>query len=186
MLLATVVLDPPTALFVGGILSLVSIKLVRKEGLAEVWRIGQLAGAWGVVYALSVGWHFFFRTDWMFFYALDTSTLPLVPMYVLFVLICAIWGALGGMGVAALVLVNQVKLAWLAFAGAFLGWAYFFVATLDQYQHVGTRAEYLAGTAKHIMDDSQWVMASNVAPAIFGVVGVGILVLQIRRIRALS
>ena len=114
----------------------------------------------------------------------DTAKLPLGPLYVLFIFICAVWGALGGMGVAALILVKQTKLAALAFLGAFLGWGFFFLATFDQYQKVGTRAEYLAGTAKHIMDDTQWVIASNVAPAIFGVVAVGILVLQIRRMRA--
>lgn len=184
MMLATVLIDPPTTLFGGAILALISMKLVQRNGVDEVWRVGQLAGAWGFVYALSVGWHFFFRTDWMFFYAMDTSALPLVPFYGLFVFVCAAWGALGGLSVAALLHAKKTSLAWVAFGGAILGFVMLLFITLDQYQHVGTRAEYLAGTAKPIFEDPNWVMASNVSPAIFGLAAVGIIVLQVRRMRA--
>ena len=184
MMLATVLIDPPTTLFGGAILALISMKLVRTRGVDEVWRVGQLSFLWGLVYALSVGWHFFFRTDWMFFYAVDTSSLPLVPLFALFVFVCATWGGIGGLSVAAALHAQKTALAWLAFAGAILGFVLFLFITLDQYKHVGTRAEYLAGTAKLITDDPNWVMASNVSPALFGIAAVGIIVLQVRRMRA--
>ncbi len=184
MMLATVLIDPPTTLFGGALLALISMKLVKTKGVEEVWRVGQLSFLWGLVYAVSVGWHFFFRTDWMFFYAMDTSSLPLVPLFALFVFVCAAWGGIGGLSVAALVHAKQTALAWLAFAGALLGFVLFLFITLDQYKHVGTRAEYLAGTAKLITDDPNWVMASNVSPVIFGLAAVGIIVLQVRRMRA--
>lgn len=183
-MLATVLIDPPTTLFSGAILALISMKLVQKKGVGEVWRVGQLSFAWGLIYALSVGWHFFFRTDWMFVYAMDTSGLPLVPLFVLFVFVCAAWGGLGGLSVAALLHAKKMVFAWLAFAGALLGFVLFLFITLDQYKHVGSRAEYLAGTARLVTDDASWVMASNVSPAIFGLAAVGIIVLQIRRTRA--
>jgi hypothetical protein len=183
-LFATVLIDPPTTLFAGGILALISMKLVQKNGVDEVWRVGQLSFAWGFIYGLSVGWHFFFRTDWMFFYAMDTSSLPLVPIYAVFVLICAAWGGIGGLSVAALVHAKKTALAWAAFFGSLLGFVMLLLITIDQYKHVGTRAEYLAGTAKLISDDPNWVMASNVSPAIFGLAAVGIIVLQVRRMRA--
>lgn len=184
MMLATVLIDPPTTLFAGGILALISWKLVKTKGLDEVWRVGQLAGAWGFVYALSVGWHFFFRTDWMFIYAMDTTGLPLVPLFILFVFICTAWGAIGGVSVAALVHMKRAALAWVAFAGAVLGFAFFLFITLDQYQHLCTTKEYLAGSTRMVTDDPNWVMASNVSPAIFGLAAVGIIVLQVRRMRA--
>ena len=118
MMLATVLIDPPTTLLGGAILALISMKLVKTKGVDEVWRVGQLSFLWCLVYALSVGWHFFFRTDWMFFYAMDTSSLPLVPLFALFVFVCAAWGGIGGLSVAALVHAKQTALAWLAFAGA--------------------------------------------------------------------
>ena len=184
MTLATVLIDPPTTLFAGGILAFISWKLVKTKGLDEVWRVGQLSAGWGLAYGISVGWHFFFRTDWMFIYAMDTSTLPLVPLFVLFLFLCASWGALGGLGVALLVHLQKPALAVTGFVGAFLGWGFFLFITLDQYKHIGTTKEYLAGTAKLITDDPNWVMASNVSPVIFGIAAVGIIVLQVRRMRA--
>jgi hypothetical protein len=184
MSLATVLIDPPTTLFGGAILALISMKLVRTKGMDEVWRVGQLSAAWGLVYGISVGWHFFYRTDWMFTYALDTSTLPLVPLFVVFLFLCAAWGGLGGLATAALLHAKKTALAWVAFAGAIGGWGFFLFITLDQYKHIGTRAEYLAGTSKLITDDPNWVMASNVSPVIFGLTAVGVIVLQVRRMRA--
>jgi len=149
-----------------------------------VWRVGQLSAVWGFVYAISVGWWFFFRTDWMFVYTLDTSSLPLVPLYLLFLFICTAWAALGGLGVAVLVHLKKGALGVAAFAAALLGWGLFLFMTLDQYTHVGTRAEYLAGTAKALSDDSNWLMASNVTTLIIAIPSIAILVMQVRRIRA--
>jgi hypothetical protein len=183
MTLATVIIDPPTTLFAGGILALVSWKLVKAD-VAEVWRVGQLSMIWGLVYGLSVGWHFFFRTDWMFFYAMDTSELPLVPVYVAFLFVCAVWGGLGGLSVAALIHVRQGPLAIAAFIGALGGFGLLLWITLDQYLHVGTRAEYLSGTARFLQEDSSWVTASNISPIVFGLAAVAIIARQVRRIRA--
>ncbi len=182
--LATVLIDPPTTLFGGAILGLISMRLVQKRGAEEIWRVGALAAIWGLVYGISVGWHFFFRTDWMFFYAMDTSSLQLVPIFVLFLFVCSAWGGLGGLSVAALVHLKKTALAWVAFTGAIAGFVMLLLITLDQYKHVGTRAEYLAGTAKLISDDSSWVMASNVSPAIFVSAAIVIIVLQVKRMRA--
>ncbi len=184
MTLATVLIDPPTTLFAGAILALISLKLIRIKGIEEVWRVGQLSAAWGLVYGFSVGWHFFNRTDWMFFYAMDTSGLPLVPLYALFLFVCSAWGGIGGLSVAALIHVKQTALAWVAFASALLGFGLFLFITADQYQHVGTTKEYLAGTAKLMTDDSAWVTATNISPVIFGLAAVGIIVVQLRRLRA--
>ncbi len=184
MMLATVLIDPPTALFAGAILALISMKLLKNKGIDEVWRVGVLSAIWGLVYGISVGWHFFYRTDWMFTYALDTSSLPLVPLFIFFLFLCAAWGGLGGLAAGALIQAKKVALAWVAFAGAFLGWGFFLFITLDQYKHLGTRQEYLAGTAKLVFEDPNWVMASNVSPAIFGVAAIVIIAMQIRRMRA--
>jgi hypothetical protein len=183
MTLATVLIDPPTTLFAGGILALISWKLVKVD-LAEVWRVGQLSAAWGLAYGIGVGWWFFFRPDWMFVYTTDTSKLPLVPLYLLFLFICALWGGLGGLGVGLLVHLKKPALAVTAFASAILGWALFLFMTLDQYTHVGTRSEYLAGTAKALADDANWLMASNVSAVVCGIPAIGIIVLQVRRMRA--
>ncbi|PZR12781.1 MAG: hypothetical protein DI536_14530 [Archangium gephyra] len=184
MTLATVLIDPPTTLFAGAVLALISLKLIRGRGMEEVWRVGQLAAAWGLVYGVSVAWHFFNRTDWMFFYAMDTSGLPLVPMYLVFLFVCSAWGALGGLAVAALIHVKRVGLAVGATLSAVVGFGLFLFITLDQYMHVGTTRQYLAGTAGKMTDDAAFVTATNISPIIFGLAAVGIIALQVRRARA--
>lgn len=182
MLLATVLLDPPTTLMAGGILALISTKLLPKS-LDEVWRVGQLSAAWGLVYALSVGWHFFFRTDWMFVYLFDTATLPKAPAYALFVAICVVYGFVGGVGVGLLVHFRKTALAWVSTLGVIVSHLSCLAITFDQYVKVGTTPEYLAGTAKPLLEDGAIMLANNVSPAVFGLVAVGIIVLQIRRAR---
>lgn len=184
MTLATVLIDPPTTLFAGAVLALISLKLIRGRGMEELWRVGQLAAAWGLVYGVSVAWHFFNRTDWMFFYAMDTSGLPLVPMYLVFLFVCSAWGALRGLAVAALIHVKRVGLAVGATLSAVVGFGLFLFITLDQYMHVGTTKQYLAGTAGKMTDDAAFVTATNISPVIFGLAAVGIIVLQVRRARA--
>ncbi len=184
MTLATVLIDPPTTFFAGSILALVSLKLIRVRGADELWRLAQLAAGWSALYALCVGWYFFARTDWMFVYVIDTATLPLVPLYAVFVFVCIAWGVLGALGTGALLLVKKTGLALVSFAGALGGFLLFLYMTLDQYMHVGTYAEYHAGTAKKITDDSAWVTASNVAPVFFGLAAVAIIVTQLKRAKA--
>ena len=91
---------------------------------------------------------------------------------------------LGALGTGALLLLKKTGAAFAAAALAIVGFALLLYVTLDQYTHIGTRAEYLAGTAKPLMDDTTWATASNVASAIFGLAAVGIIVLQVRRTRA--
>lgn len=184
MTLATVLIDPPTTLFAGAVLALISLKLIKSRGLDEVWRVGQLSALWGLIYGFSVGWHFFNRTDWMFFYAMDTTGLPLVPIYLVFLFVCAAWGAIGGLAVAALIHVKKVGLAVAGTLSIVVGFGLFLFITLDQYTHVGTTKQYLAGTAGKMTDDAAFVTATNLSPVIFGLAAVGIIVLQVRRARA--
>lgn len=180
----TVLIDPPTTLFAGAVLAFVSSKLIRVRGLEEVSRVGRLSALWGLIYGLSVGWHFFNRTDWMFFYAMDTSGLPLVPIYAVFLFVCAAWGALGGLAIAALLHVKKVGVAIAATSSILVGFGLFLFITLDQYTHVGTTKEYLAGVAKKMTDDAQFVTATNISPVVFGIAAVIIIVTQVKRARA--
>lgn len=183
MTLATVLLDPSATLMAGAILALISMKLLPK-GLDEVWRVGQLSAAWGLVYGISVGWHFFFRTDWMFVYLFDTSSMAKAPAYVVFLAICVAFGFVGGLGVGLLLHLKKTALAWVTAVGLVVTQLVLLAITFDQYVKVGTTAEYLAGTAKKLAEDSTFMIFQNLAPVVFGLAAVGIIVLQVRRIRA--
>lgn len=183
MVLATVLLDPSATLMGGAILALISLKLLPR-GLEEVWRVGQLSAAWGGVYAVSVGWHFFFRTDWMFVYLFDTSSMARAPAYALFVAICVAFGFVGGLGVGLLVHLGKTALAAVTTVGLVATQLLLLAITFDQYAKVGTTAEYLAGTAKKLADDPTFMTFQQLAPVVFGLAAVGIIVLQVRRMRA--
>ena len=142
-----------------------------------------LSGLWGLIYGLSVGWHFFNRTDWMFCYLVDVSRWPLAVVYAVFLFVCAAWAALGGTAVAGLIHLQNTGLAIGVAVSAVMGFALFLAMTLDQYTHVGTRDEYLAGKAIATTSDPAWVTASNVSAAIFGLAAVGIIATQVRRMR---
>lgn len=119
----------------------------------------------------------------MFCYLVDVARWPLVPVYVVFLFVCVAWAALGGSSVAALVHLKKTGLAVAVTVGAVVGFALFLAMTLDQYTHVGSREDYLAGRAIATTSDPAWVTASNVSAAVFGLAAVVIIALQVRRIR---
>lgn len=179
--LATVLLDPPTTLMAGGILALISMKLISRGGLPEVWRAARFGMLFALVYAISVGWFFFQRADWMFVYLTDTTKLPLVPLYLAFTFICVGFGLLGTLGVAVLVHLGQRGLAWAAMVSAAASLVCTQVLTLDRYVVVGTTAQFLAGTAPKLSDDGTMMVWMNLSPGLFLPVAIAVIVLQVRR-----
>lgn len=180
--LATVLLDPPTTLMAGGILAVISMKLISRGGLPEVWRAARFGALFALVYALSVGWFFFQRADWMFVYLADTSRLPLVPLYLAFTFICVGFGVMGTLGVATLLHLGQRALAWATLAAAVASLACVQVLTLDRYVVVGTTAQFAAGAAPKLTDDGTMLVWMNLSPLLFGTVAIAIIVVQVRRI----
>lgn len=115
---------------------------------------------------------------------MDTTQLPLAAIYAVFIFVCTAWAAIGGTAVAALIHLGRVPAAIAVALSAIIGFGLFLFMTLDQYTHVGTRAEYVAGRAVLAMEDSSWKMASNVSAGIFGLAAVVIIAMQIRRARS--
>jgi hypothetical protein len=180
-LFATVLLDPPTTLMAGGILALISTRLIGRAGLDEVWRTALLATGWGVAWSVSVAWFFFFRTDWMFAYVLDGARVPLWPAFLVFTLVCTGFCFLGALAVGLLLHLKRTALAWAATLSAALGYLGCQLMTTTQYMAVGSYAQFLAGQAPKLADDEVMVRAltaSGVAIAIFSVALIGA---QVRR-----
>src|SRR5687768_16220390 len=101
--LATVLLDPPTALLFGCALAMVSTRLLRKNPETELARTVKLGSAWAVFYGLCVAYFYFVYPDWMFAYLKDARETPLVPTYVAFVAILAAFGAIGAAATATMI-----------------------------------------------------------------------------------
>lgn len=161
MLLATVILDPPTTFLAGTIIALLGTKLIRKSGSAEVWKSAVLAVIWSALYGLAVGWMYFIRTDWMYVYLLDTSGMPLLPTYLAFFVVMLTFGFAGA--IAGGHLVQNGKFGW---AVALTVLAVFtlvmiFVLTGPQYVAMGTTKEYWAGATKKLTEDPEAMQGVN-------------------------
>lgn len=165
-LIATVLLDPPTALLFGCLVALVSSRLIARNPDGEIPRTGAFGAAWGAFYALSVGWFFFRYPDWMFAYLRDARDVPLLPAYVVFVLICAAFGAAGALGTAALIRRGMRGAAWAVTFGALLTIGATFYLQLAQYLVVGTFADFWAGRAAPIQSVGPMQVALNVSGAV--------------------
>src|SRR4051812_16786012 len=95
--LATVLLDPPTTLFAGTIIALVSAKLIARDPVREINRTALFAVIWSVIYGFAVSYMFFVYPDWMLTYLKDASTVPLVPTFIVFMLALVVCGFAGSL-----------------------------------------------------------------------------------------
>jgi hypothetical protein len=134
----------------GAAIAFFSARLIQKNPDLEVPRTTLLAGAWGVIWGISVGYMYFNYKDWMLAYLMDGEKLPTVPTYLLFVFMLFVHACLAALGISMLVLRKKIGLALaitLCIAASNI------LTTLLQghaYQHIGTFAEYWAGQAKTV------------------------------------
>lgn len=165
-LLATVLLDPPTALITGSGLALFSLKMLRKSPEAETRRLALLGAAWGAWYAVCVSWMFFQKTDWMLVYLADGKDLPVVPAFALFMAICAFFGVVGALATSWLVATGRLGLGIALFLGTVVTVGVIGLLQGDAYLHVGSLAEYRAGTAPHLKDLPEMQKMMNLSGAL--------------------
>ncbi|MBX7100665.1 MAG: hypothetical protein K1X89_23330 [Myxococcaceae bacterium] len=175
-LLATVLMDPFTAMLFGCGVAVFSTQLLRKSPQVEIARTAKIAAGWSAWWGLCVGWMFFNRSDWMFVYLHDTTTLPLVPLYVLFVGTLVFVGLLAGLATSWVVVHKGLGAGIAVLAGMLVVQASSALLQADAYIHVGTTAEYRAGAAKLLTDQPDVVRAFNLitvaaASTAFGLLG---------------
>lgn len=183
MTLATVILDPPTALLFGCAVALISSGLIARDPERETMRTALFGAGWAVFYGLCVGWFFFARSDWMLVYLKDAREVPLVPAFIVFLLILAAHGAVGALANAALLRRGHRGLAWAVMVGGILTLGGAFWLQSRQYFLVGTWAEYHAGTAVPLPTDATMQVAMNVSGALSAVSAIGIFVYRYLKAR---
>lgn len=164
--LATVILDPPTALLFGCAIALISAGLIARDPEREILRTALWGGGWALFYGLCVGWFFFQRADWMLVYLKDAQTVPLVGAYVVFLLVLVAHGAVGALANAALLRRGKRGMAWLVMLGAILTLGGAFWLQAKQYFLVGSYAQYYANVAIPLPQDSTMQVAMNVSGAL--------------------
>ncbi len=184
--LATVLLDPPTALLAGAVLALVSSKLIALQPEREALRTTWLGAAWGVFYAGCVGWLFFTEPDWMLAYLKDAREVSLLPAFIVFAALCAAHGAFGALAVSAFIARGRLMLgvaltvAAVAVVGAvfWLQWQQYFV--------IGTFEAYYRGDAVPLQNDAVTQMKMNVAGGLTAVGSIAVIAWRIVQTKRLG
>ncbi|MBK7863759.1 MAG: hypothetical protein IPJ65_35175 [Archangiaceae bacterium] len=177
-LLATVILDPTTALIGGAAIAVFSTRLIQKSPELELKRTAILGALWGLWYGLTVGWMYFNYTDWMLAYLVDAQKLSVPLTYVVFVAVLVLHGFLAALGVGALVLARRLGVA-IAVLVAFIVVNFLIMALQGHaYTHVGTFAEYAANTAKEMSNEPRAQLGMTVAGILAALGGVPALVVR--------
>lgn len=147
------------------------------------------AVAFATFFALSVQWFLFRWPDWMYSYFVPASELPPGVVSPFFFVAVVAAGTVGAWVTIQLLRSGRTALA---MANTLLGlgfWIAIWAATWDRYFHVGTWADWMAGTATPLAQAKAFGLEMNVAGALQGAAGVGTaawLFVQGRRVRARS
>lgn len=180
-MIPTVPLDIPNALFFGALIGLFGKRVAKAD------RPGPLSGpaAWGalvgLLYGVSVTYFYFVYTDWMLSYFMDARSIPVVPVWAVFVATLTAAGWLGALAVQSLFIAGRDLWAWVFSAYAALAFGMVWLVTLDRYMHVGSYDEYMKGIAVRLPDHAAIQRAMAVAgPATAVIVAVPALLLFFR------
>jgi hypothetical protein len=181
LVLSTLLVDPQTGLIAGAVLPLIMTRLIRQQPEVEVGRAVMWGASWGAMYAVSVSYMYFVYADWMFGYLVDTSKFPLALFYPVFFLAVTFSGAAGAAATAYFIKENKMVLAFLSPLGAALTLAVVWIPHWDSYSHIGTLAEWKAGTAPLMPGTGTAPMGMNGAGAIATIYSVALIVHLVRR-----
>jgi hypothetical protein len=165
-LLATVILDPTTAMVGGAALALFSAQLIKKSPELELKRTALLGAGWGLYYGLTVSYMYFNYTDWMLVYLVDAKTISIPLTWALFMALLVLHGYLAALGVGALVMHGKLGPAIAVGVGVGITNLALMALQGHAYNHIGTYAEYHAGTAPELAQAPAAQLAMTIAGAL--------------------
>jgi hypothetical protein len=146
MLLATVVIDPPSVVALGVIFVLfMSRSIAAGAPPRRSVLTGALVGGW---MGACFGPHAFKYPAWMLVYLADPRTLPTAAWYPVFLAVMIGSGALGAWFAHKRIAAGRKRAAVGLAAGMLLLWLALFALTFQRYLHIGTYEEFFAGRAR--------------------------------------
>lgn len=148
MLLATVVIDPPSVVALGAIFALfMSRSIMAGAPLRRSVLTGAFVGGWmGACFGL----HALKYPAWMLVYLADPRALPTAAWYPVFLLLMIASGALGGWFAHKRIAAGRKSAAVGLAAAMVLLWLALFALTYQRYLHIGTYEEFFAGRARSL------------------------------------
>ena len=159
MLLATVVIDPPSVVALGAIFTLfMSRSIAAGAPLKRSVAVGAFVGGW---MGLCFGMMAVKQPAWMLVYLADPRALPVLAWYPVFLAVMIGSGALGGLWAHRFIAAGRRRAAVALAAGMLLLWLALFGLTLHRYLHIGTYDDYFAGRAQVLGDQPAVVRDFN-------------------------
>ncbi len=179
-MIATVLLDIQTNLLVGHLMALSAWTYIGGKDRPVFNRFFWRAMAWSLFCFVPVAGYFYYAyPDWSMVYMTGPAARPawLGP--------CIFAAYSGGMFFGYLTAQYLLGRALILPFAASLLYALFlnvamFAATWDQYTHLGTTAQYLAGQAVPIDSDGAFMLRMNIGGAIMVLSGIAVLAMNLR------
>ena len=184
MLLATVVIDPPSVVALGAIFALFMSRSIAAGAPVKhsVW-VGAIIGGW---MGLCFGVMAVKQPAWMLVYLVDPRALPVLAWYPVFLAVMIGSGALGGFFAHRFIAEGRRRAAMLFAGGMLLLWLALVALTLQRYLHIGTYDDYFAGRARVLAEQPAVVRDFNLVTLITAVPLVALLAAIVIRERQSS
>lgn len=146
MLLATVVIDPPSVVALGAIFTLFAARSIAAGSpLRRSVLTGAFVGGW---MGLCFGNHAFKYPAWMLCYLVDPKDLPTAVWYPIFLAVMTGCGALGAYLAHRFIAQGRKRDALALAAAMLILWLALFGVTLKRYLVIGTFDEFRRGVAQ--------------------------------------
>ena len=159
MLLATVVIDPPSVVALGAIFTLfASRSIAGGAALRRSVLTGAFVGGW---MGLCFGVMAVKQPAWMLCYLADPRKLPTALWYPIFLAIMIASGAAGAFFAHRFIARGSRKSALILAASMLVVWLVLFAITLQRYIPIGTFDEFQAGHARPLAEQPQVVRDFN-------------------------
>jgi hypothetical protein len=181
MLLATVVIDPPSVIALGAIFTLFAARSVAAgRPLRRSVLVGAFVGGW---MGLCFGNHAFKYPAWMLCYLVDPKDLPTAVWYPIFLAMMIGCGALGAYLAHRFIARGEKSKAILLAAGMLLLWLALFGLTLQRYLVIGTFDEWAKGRAQPLSAQPAVIHDFNLITALTAIPLLLLLAVILRRNR---
>jgi hypothetical protein len=177
----TLALDVPTNFFIASLLTLLASRQIRAGRAEPFGKYFWLAVGYAAWFALVVAYPIFKYPDWMFVYFRDWRAYNWPLVYIAFATSVLVGAACGQM-----IARGRIGLAVLVFSWGVAVYVAIFHATWDEYMHVGSYADYIAGRAPLLKDLPAVQKALTIMTVLLAVPGVGIaahILLERRKVR---
>ncbi len=182
MTLATVVIDPPSVVALGGIFTLFAARSIAAGmPLRRSVLVGAAVGGW---MGICFGNHAFKYPAWMLCYLVDPKQLPTVVWYPSFLAAMVGSGAIGAFVAHRFIAHGRRRSALLFVAAMLVVWLALFALTLKRYLVIGTFDEFWSGRARPLAQQPAVVRDFNLVTVATAVPLLVLLAVVIRRNRA--